>query len=122
MSRYVPLQRLNSDDFRESSQWFRSFLESYNILTDSLNGLLEGNIDIPNNLRADQRQVTVTHNVPINIRTRISSPSFVMVGYAAGYIATAGITSYAADGSVNVVVFFVGTVPTAPVQVNLWFM
>lgn len=108
--------RFNRDDYREAEPWFSDFLDSLNIIIDTLNPLLASNIDINNNLLAERQIVTLSHNVPIKVRLqRLKQiPTLVRVGYANGFIGTGAITGYNPDGTVMVTVFFHGTPPANP--------
>src|SRR4051812_34029008 len=97
-------KRFSADDFRGSPNWFLDFIDSLNPMIDSLNPLLANNIDIDNNLLAERQSVTVSHGVPVTVtlRSLTAIPRLVRVGYAAGYVGSAAITSYNGDGSVQV--------------------
>jgi hypothetical protein len=119
-----PLQRHNVDDYRQAPQWFRDFLDVTNQGVDTLNTVLQGNIDINNNLAAESQTVTLSHNTPTKVRLlRLQSvPSFCIAGYAGGNVGVGRITNYQSDGSLMVTVYFLGTPPTGSVATKLWFM
>lgn len=118
-----PFVRFNQDDYKGSSAWFWNFLGTLNLMVDTLNFLVQGNIDIDNNLYAERQTVSVSHNTPITLSMKkiTSVPKMVRVGYASGYIATANITAYDTDGTLQVTVYFLGTVPTTAQTVILVF-
>lgn len=123
MSKFTPLKHLNADDFRTAPQWFRDYLDQYNILADALNFLLPGHIDIDWNLQAEKQTVTVSHNTPVTVNLqKLSTPTFCILGYCGGSVGVANIVGYPNPKSVSVNVFFLGTVPTNPVSAVLWLM
>lgn len=112
----APFRRFNRDDYRAAESWFGDFLDAMNLIIDSLNPLVASGVDIDNNLLAERQIVTLSHNVPIQIRLqRLKQvPKLVRVGYANGFIGTGAITGYNGDGSIMITVFFQGTPPTVP--------
>ena len=118
-----PFRRFNSDDYPSAASYFSDFLGSLNVIVDALNNLLQNNIDITYNMAAERQTQMMTHGVAQNIKlnTLKQTPSLVRVGYAGGYVATAAITNYNSDGTVQVTVYFQGTAPTTPVSTLLVF-
>lgn len=119
----VPFQRFNVDDYRNSQPWFQLFLDNMNFMVLTLNALLQRNIDIDNNLLAERQIVKLSHNVPITIKLQSlkTQASLVRVGFAAGFIGIGAITTYNPDGTLQVTVYFQGTIPTVPVTTTLIF-
>jgi hypothetical protein len=118
-----PFTRFSQDDYRGSPVWFWNFLGNLNLMVDTLNAALQSNLDIDNNLLAERQTVSVSHNVPVTLRMKklTSTPRLVRLGYANGYIGTAAISKYNTDGSLQVTVYFLGTVPTSAQSVVLIF-
>lgn len=100
-----------------------NFLDNINTTIDMLNPLIQNGIDIDNNMTSERQVVTLSHGVAIKISLRKLSirPALVRVGYAAGHVGVGAITTYNADGSLNVTVYFQGTAPTAAVATTLIF-
>jgi hypothetical protein len=98
-------------------------LGNLNLIIDTLNPLVQNNIDIDNNLLAERQTVTLSHNTAIQIKMQklAQQPRIVRVGYASGYIGVGAITGYNTDGTLEVTVYFVGTAPTSPVSTVLIF-
>ena len=118
----APFKRFLQDDYHSAPQWFFDFLGNLNQMIDSLNPALQSGLDIENNLTAEVQQVTVSHEVPITLKMRrIVTPRLVRLGYASGYHGVAGIVGFGTDGSVQVIVSFVGQMPPGPVAVELVF-
>lgn len=116
-------RRFNRDDYRAAPDWFLNFLDNLNLMVDQLNVLLQNNIDIDNNLLAERRTLSVTHNTPINVTMQklTQQPYLVRAGYASGHVVTGcNITGYNSDGSVAVTVTFADA-PTSPVSTTLIF-
>lgn len=111
------LKRYNSDDYSDAPDWFSDFLSNINSTIDTLNPLLQNNVDIDNNLLAERQIVKLSHGVAVKVRLRTLKvrPSLVRVGYASGFVGVGAITAYNTDGTYSVTVFFLGTPPTAPV-------
>jgi len=116
-----PLPRFLQDDYKSASSWFYTFLGNMNLIIDTLNPLIQNNVDIDNNLLAERQIVTLSHNTPITIKLQklTAIPRLVRVGYAAGYVGVGAITGYNTDGTFQVTVYFVGTAPTAAVATTL---
>lgn len=119
--RIRPFTRLSTDDFRGAEPWFITFLETMNPMIDTLNSLVQNNINIDDNLLAERQTVLLSHGVPVTIKLRKlrQQPYFVRVGYAAGHVGTGAVTGYNSDGSVQVTVYFSGTIPTTPVLTTI---
>lgn len=117
------LLRFSEDDYTGAPDWFRTFLGSLNQMVDSIGPLVQHNIDLDNNILGERQTLTVTNGVPITVRLRTlkTTPSFVRVGYAAGYVGVAAITKYNVDGTLQVTVNFTGTQPTSSVSITVYF-
>jgi hypothetical protein len=120
--RFQALKRYNKDDYSGAAEWFLTFLDNINTAIDTLNPLLAHNVDIDNNLLAERRTVLVTQATPFKIKMQrlAVQPTLVRVGYAAGYVGIAGITSYNTDGSVSVTVYYT-VIPPGPILTTLVF-
>lgn len=119
-----PFTRFNRNDYRNLPDAFYEVLDNLNPLVDTLNKLLQGNIDIDNNMLAERQLVSVEHAVPVTLRMRkLRTPPFlVRAGYSSGNrVAAANITQINSDGTVQVVVDFLSPAPTGPVEVVLVF-
>jgi hypothetical protein len=118
-----PLPRFLQDDYPTAGSWFYNFLGNLNLIIDTLNPLVQGNIDTFYNIQCERQTVTLSHATAIQIKlqTLTAIPRFVRVGYAAGYVGVAAITSYNTDGTFDITVYFQGTAPTAAVATMLIF-
>lgn len=118
-----PFIRFANEDYKTAPKWFWDFLGNLNQAIDTLNALLQNNVDIDNNLLAERQTVTVSHNTPITLTMKklTSTPRLVRLGYANGYQGVASITGYTTSGGVTVTVYFLGTAPTAAQSVVLVF-
>lgn len=116
-------KRFLQDDYSGADQWFYDFLGNLNMMIDTLNPLLQGNVDIDNNQLAERVIISLSHNTPISIRLRklTVQPNIVRLGYAGGNPGVAYISGYNKDGTVNAGVYFLGTPPTAAVSCILIF-
>lgn len=121
--RFRPLVHFNTDDYRTAPQWFSNFLSVMNLMVDTLNSLLQNNVDIDNNLLAERQTVSVIHNVPTTVKMRklAQTPFLVRAGYASGHVVTGcSITGYNNDGTVQITVQFSGA-PTTAIATTLIF-
>ena len=117
------LKRYNKDDYSGATQWFLTFLDNINTTIDTLNPLLQGNVDIDNNLLAERQTVTLSHATAIKVKMRDLTirPTLVRVGYAGGYVGSCAVQTYNVDGTITIICYFQGTPPTVPVATTLIF-
>lgn len=106
-----PFIRFAQDDYKQAPQWFFTFLGVMNMFVDTLNAVLQNNVDIDNNQLAERQTLAVQHGVPISTKLNklTGMPRMVRAGYASGQVVTGcSITGYNNDGSVQVTVLFNG--------------
>lgn len=118
------INRFNRSDYPNQSDEFYRLLDNLNLIPDTLNPLLQSNVDIDNNLLAERQTVTLSHGVPVTVRMRKlkQTPFLVRYGYAnKNAVRSATITQINADGTIAVTVFFESPAPTNPVPVVLVF-
>lgn len=118
-------RRFTMQDYTGAPTWFQNFLNALDPMIDTLNFLLQNNIDLDNNILGERQTISLKHNVPITVKMKTlgqTRPNIVTVGYAQGFIGSAAITAYNADGTVDVTVFFQGAIlPTGSVSTMLFF-